>query len=77
MKYHAGVTANQGLNTLPYNPCNVLDFDLLKLGTGEEYAANSGDREILAGEQRVQATVEDPNVGWVGRTVAMLKELGH
>ncbi|MBN2499687.1 MAG: 5-deoxy-glucuronate isomerase [Anaerolineales bacterium] len=48
MKYHAGLTANQGLNTLPYNPCNLLDFNLLKLGAGEEYAANSGDREILA-----------------------------
>jgi 5-deoxy-glucuronate isomerase len=32
---------------------------------------------FLAGTQRVQATVDDPNVGWVGRTVAMLKELGH
>jgi 5-deoxy-glucuronate isomerase len=48
MKYHAGLTANQGLNTLPYSPCNVLDFNLLKLGAGEEYTANSGDREILA-----------------------------
>ncbi len=31
---------------------------------------------FLAGEQRVQATVDDPDLGWVGRTVPMLKELG-
>lgn len=32
---------------------------------------------FLAGEQRVQATVDDPDLGWVGRTVPMLKELGY
>jgi 5-deoxy-glucuronate isomerase len=32
---------------------------------------------FLAGEQRIQATVDDPNLGWVSKTVAMLKELGH
>ncbi len=32
---------------------------------------------FLAGNQRIQATVDDAAVGWVGRTVAMLKELGH
>jgi 5-deoxy-glucuronate isomerase len=32
---------------------------------------------FLAGNQRVQATVDDPQVGWVNKTVAMLKELGH
>jgi 5-deoxy-glucuronate isomerase len=32
---------------------------------------------FLAGNQRVQAAVEDPQLGWVSRTVAMLKELGH
>ena len=32
---------------------------------------------FLAGNQRVQATVEDPQVSWVGKTVSMLKELGH
>ncbi len=31
----------------------------------------------LAGTQRIQATVEDPTLGWVGRTVPMLKALGH
>jgi len=48
MKYHAHLTANQGINTLPINPCKLLDFNFLKLGAGEEYADNSGDREILA-----------------------------
>ncbi len=32
---------------------------------------------FLAGEHRVQATVDDPKLGWVSRTVNMLKELGH
>jgi len=32
---------------------------------------------LLAGEHRVQATVDDPALGWVSRTVSMLKELGH
>ncbi|HEU5098160.1 MAG TPA: 5-deoxy-glucuronate isomerase [Roseiflexaceae bacterium] len=32
---------------------------------------------FLAGNQRVQAAVDDPNVGWVNRTVPMLKALGH
>ncbi len=31
---------------------------------------------FLAGEHRVQATVDDPTLGWVSRTVPMLKELG-
>jgi 5-deoxy-glucuronate isomerase len=31
---------------------------------------------FLAGEHRVQATVDDPSLGWVSRTVPMLKELG-
>lgn len=32
---------------------------------------------FLAGEHRVQATVDDPTLGWVSRTVSMLRELGH
>jgi len=32
---------------------------------------------FLAGNQRVQGATEDPQLAWVGRTVAMLKELGH
>ncbi len=32
---------------------------------------------FLAGNQRIQGAVEDPQLGWVSRTVAMLKELGH
>lgn len=31
----------------------------------------------LAGNQRTQATVEDPSYAWVGRTVPMLQALGH
>lgn len=32
---------------------------------------------FLAGEQRIQAVLDDPALSWVGRTVPMLKELGH
>lgn len=32
---------------------------------------------FLAGEHRVQATVDDPALGWVSKTVSMLTELGH
>ena len=32
---------------------------------------------FLAGNHRVQAVVEDGNVGWVSKTVSMLRELGH
>jgi 5-deoxy-glucuronate isomerase len=32
---------------------------------------------FLAGNQRTQGAVEDPQLGWVSKTVAMLKELGH
>ena len=32
---------------------------------------------FLSGEQRTQASFNDPNLGWVERTVPMLRELGH
>jgi len=32
---------------------------------------------LLAGNQRVQATVDDPSLSWVTRTVPMLRALGH
>ncbi|MFH1523761.1 MAG: 5-deoxy-glucuronate isomerase, partial [Chloroflexota bacterium] len=48
MKYHSVLTSNQGLNSLPINPCKLLDFGFLKLATGETYAAESAGREILA-----------------------------
>jgi len=31
----------------------------------------------LAGNHRIQATADDPTLAWVGRTVPMLKSLGH
>ncbi len=48
MKYHALLSANQGLNGLPANPCKLLDFALLKLAAGESYQAETPGREILA-----------------------------
>jgi hypothetical protein len=31
----------------------------------------------MAGDPRVQAVADDPALSWVGRTVPMLKALGH
>src|SRR3972149_4320831 len=48
MKYHAILTAKQGINTPPTNACKLLDFSLLKLAAGETHSAEGGDREIRA-----------------------------
>ena len=48
MKYHSLIPANNGLNAPSTNPCKLLDFGFLKLGAGETYSGESGDREILA-----------------------------
>lgn len=48
MKYHAVLSSNPGLNPLPHNPCNLLDFHFLKLAADEKHRAHSGNREILA-----------------------------
>ena len=48
MDYFAKLNANNGLNELPYNPCKLLDFQLLALNSGETYSANSADREMIA-----------------------------
>jgi len=48
MKYHAYLSSKAGLNPLPQNPCNLLDFGLLRLAAGETYEAVTAEREILA-----------------------------
>ncbi len=48
MKYFATLETEKGLNTLPHNPCELLDFGLLTLPAGEQYASQTGEREILA-----------------------------
>src|SRR5512134_2667381 len=48
MKYHALLTANAGVNVPPYNPCQLLDFGLLKLMAGATYEAENPGREVLA-----------------------------
>jgi 5-deoxy-glucuronate isomerase len=47
-RYHCTIPAAPGLNTLPVNPCRLLDFTLLRLEKGETWTGESGDREILA-----------------------------
>ena len=48
MKYHSLLTANAGINNLPHNACQLLDFSLLKLAAGATYEAETPGREILA-----------------------------
>jgi 5-deoxy-glucuronate isomerase len=47
-RYHCNIQAENGRNELPFNPCRLLDFALLKLDTGQSWSGESGDREILA-----------------------------
>ena len=61
MRYHTYLTADNGLNTPSINPCKLLEFGFLKLGTGETYSADSGEREVLAvllGGQELEALDE-------------------
>lgn len=58
MKYHALLQAAAGLNKLPYNPCKLLDFDLLRLAPGETYRGTADRREILAVVLGGKATFE-------------------
>ncbi|MBO3738724.1 5-deoxy-glucuronate isomerase [Actinoplanes flavus] len=47
-RYHCYIPAGNGMNPLPFNPCSLLDFQLVRLGAGETWSGSSGDREILA-----------------------------
>jgi 5-deoxy-glucuronate isomerase len=46
--YFTSVPTAPGLNSLPTNPCKLLDFNLLILNSGESVQGASGDREVLA-----------------------------
>jgi len=48
MDYFAQLTQEIGQNQLPYNPCKLLDFELLVLAPGETAQGATGEREILA-----------------------------
>jgi 5-deoxy-glucuronate isomerase len=48
MNYHSYLNSNPGINALPFNPCQLLDFNFLKLAAGEKHSDSSGNREILA-----------------------------
>jgi len=48
MKYFASLETEKGLNPLSHNPCQLLDFGLLMLPAGEQYASQTGKREVLA-----------------------------
>lgn len=47
-RYHTNIPAGEGTNKLPFNPCELLDFSLLRLQAGQSWSGESGDREILA-----------------------------
>jgi 5-deoxy-glucuronate isomerase len=48
MKYFTSLETGQGLNALPYNPCERLGFDLLALPAGGQFASQTDAREVLA-----------------------------
>jgi 5-deoxy-glucuronate isomerase len=48
MKYFASLGTENGRNTLPHNPCRLLDFDLLVLPAGGQFANSTREREVLA-----------------------------
>lgn len=48
MDYFANLTDENGRNQLPYNPCELLDFNLLVLAAGESASGNTADREVIA-----------------------------
>jgi 5-deoxy-glucuronate isomerase len=47
-RYHCDIPAENGHNELPFNPCRLLGFTLLRLEAGQTWSGESGDREILA-----------------------------
>jgi 5-deoxy-glucuronate isomerase len=47
-RYHSSIPARTGHNTLPFNPCRLLDLALLRLAHGQSWSGASGEREILA-----------------------------
>jgi 5-deoxy-glucuronate isomerase len=48
MEYFASLKTEQGSNALPYNPCDLLGFDLLVLPEGGQVSSQTGEREVLA-----------------------------
>ncbi|AVT34215.1 5-deoxy-glucuronate isomerase [Plantactinospora sp. BC1] len=47
-RYHCTIPAADGRNTLPFNPCRLLDFSLLRLPAGGSWTGDPDGREILA-----------------------------
>lgn len=47
-KYFTKVPTQIGINTLPDNPCSLLDFTLVKLSAGQSVSGSTQDREVLA-----------------------------
>jgi 5-deoxy-glucuronate isomerase len=48
MKYFTSLKTGNGVNTLSHNPCKLLDFSLLVLPAGEQFAGKTDGREVLA-----------------------------
>ena len=58
MDYFAKLTQETGRNALPYNPCQLLDFELLVLAADESVSGETGDREIIAVILGGKATIQ-------------------
>ena len=71
MKYFASLESAHGLNALPYNPCQLLGFDLLVLPDGERFASQTGEREMLAVILGGKATFEVGGKGFEPMTFGL------
>ena len=58
MDYFAKLNQENGRNALPYNPCKLLDFELLVLAAGESASGATGDREVIAVILGGKATIQ-------------------
>jgi 5-deoxy-glucuronate isomerase len=56
--YFTTLKTTPGVNSLDVNPCNLLDFQLVRLNDGQTHTANSGNREILTVLFGGKATIE-------------------
>lgn len=59
--YFTKVASNPGINTVPENPCKLIDFAHLVLADGASYSGSTGDREVLLVILGGRATVSASN----------------
>jgi len=61
MTYFTTVSTKSGTNALDYNPCQLLDFQLVLLDDGQTIKGETGDREVLVVLLGGKATIKAGN----------------